>query len=219
MVLSPMGLGRIFDERQAIPFTELSQWAKIGHLPIEVHGQEGTRPWRNGTLDLLDIHGVRGGFDIDKNRTGPHIGDGPRRGNEGHRDRDDFISWAYPTGNQGQVQRTGSRIHPDTVAHPTVAGKRCFKSRHCRPRGKGTLLDHVLYRRVNLIADRRVLVLEIDKWYAMSVSYSQFISPLEQYPSRIASHNGPGSDVMGDDTPSTHRCPFANGHPAEDHSA
>src|SRR4030095_8512318 len=104
-----------------MPFTELQQWAKICHLTVEVYGQDGTCPWGNGALDLLDIYGGRGGFDINKNRTGPYIGDGPRSGDKGHRDCDYFVSWTHSTGDKGQMQRTGPRIHPDTVVYPTVA--------------------------------------------------------------------------------------------------
>ena len=72
---------------------------------------------------------------------------------------------------------------------------------------------------MHLIANGRVLVLEIDKWYAsLRHTHSSFLR-LMQYPSRIASHDRPGSDVMGDYTPGAHRCPLANGHPAQDHCA
>src|SRR5262245_57943755 len=128
-----------------------------------MYGQDSTRPWGNGALDLLDIYGVRSGCDIDKNRTGPYIGDSPRSGDKSHRDRDYFVSWAHSTSDKGQVQRTGSRIHPDTVAYPTVARECSFKSRYCGPRSKDALLEHVVYSGMHLIANRCVLVLEIDK--------------------------------------------------------
>ena len=137
-------------------------------------------------------------------------------GDKGHRYRDPFVSWAHPTGNKGQMQRTGSRIHPDAVVHPTVARERSFKSRYCRPRGKSTLRDHVLYSSMYLITNRCVVVLEIDKWYETMRCAHGLFPHLTQYPSRIASDDGPGCNVMGDDTPGADSCPLANGHPTED---
>ena len=102
------------------------------------------------------------------------------------------------------------------VAFVAVARERSFKSRHCRPRGKSTLLEHVLYSSVHLIANRCVLVLEINKWYETLRCAHGLFPHLTQYPSRIARYNGPGCNVMGDDAPSANGCPLTNGHPTED---
>jgi hypothetical protein len=126
-----------------------------------VDRKDGASARCDGTLHLTDIDSESFWLNVHEDRPGTDIGDRPSGRHKGQRNGDDFVAWSNTTGEQRQVQSTCPGVNADAMANTTITRELGLKSCDGGPRSEGTLIKHILNSLVNLIADTRVLTLEI----------------------------------------------------------
>jgi hypothetical protein len=65
------GMRGVVDQTQAVPPGDIGQCFQIAGVAIDMHRQDGGRPWRDRRFDFLRVQRVGFGFDVDKNRVQP----------------------------------------------------------------------------------------------------------------------------------------------------
>ena len=105
----------------------------IGHLPVQVDGQNHLRPLRHRGPHRHGVHvvGVRVHVNEDRYRAG--IGDGERRCHVGVGDGDDLIPRTDAEGQQSEVKRRRAAEMPMQLRAPQKAAKSCSKPRRNGP--------------------------------------------------------------------------------------
>ncbi len=157
VVTCPVGLGGVLDDRNAPATTDLQQRTHVGGLAVEVNRQDRPGSARDLPLHLAQVHRVGDRIDVDEDRPGPDVADGPGRRHEGHRHRDDLIPGPHSGADQSQVQRRGPRVHAHAEPGPDVIGEGLLEGGNLGPEHVGRALGDFPERLENLILQRSVL--------------------------------------------------------------
>lgn len=65
--LDAEGMRRIIDQPQAMPPGDIGQGVQVAGVSVNVHGQDGGRPRRDGRFDSFGVQRVGVRFDVDEN--------------------------------------------------------------------------------------------------------------------------------------------------------
>ncbi len=93
IISSPMALAGIFNDDQIMTLSDICDCTHITTLPIEMHGQDGTRARCYGLLDLRRIHIERSTIDINKYRRCARIENAVCSSDEGKGSCDHLITF------------------------------------------------------------------------------------------------------------------------------
>ena len=99
------GVGGILQQKEVAPPAKLRQSFDIDHQTVEMHGQDPSRTGCDGTLDLFDVEIARLRLDVHEHRGCTGVKNSVRRGDEGHRCRDDLVVGAHAKRLQTEKQR------------------------------------------------------------------------------------------------------------------
>ena len=151
VVACPVGLGGVLDDRNAAAATDLQQRPHVGGLAVEMNRQDRPGSARDLSLDLAQVHRVGDRIDVDEDRPGPDVADGPGGRHERHRHRDDLIPGPHSRADQGQVQRRGPRVHAHAEPGTDVVGEGLLEGGHLGPEHVGRALGDFPERLEHLI--------------------------------------------------------------------
>ncbi len=157
----PDRLRGILQDGQPMTPGNLLDRAHLGGLPVEMDGDDRPGPRRDGRLDLRRVDVVSVGLDIHEHRTGARPPDGTGRGEEGERRRDHLVSRSDVQGHQRKQKRIGARRTANPMHGPTVLGDLGLEPGDLRPEDEHLALEDLTHNRLDLVADRLVLRLEI----------------------------------------------------------
>ena len=119
------GLGRVLDDPQAVTARRGRQPLQLGHLSVQVHGDERPRPRRHHRLDRGRRDVERVGVDVREHGHAARVVNRARRGEEGERGSDHLVAGLELQRPERQEQRVG----PARARNP-VRGVR--QAGHCR---------------------------------------------------------------------------------------
>ena len=145
-VFSAVRLGGVLDDDQVMPRGDLHDRVHIGHLAVQVHGQDGSGARGDPRLDLADVHQIGARIDIDEDRRRADHDDRFGSGEEGVRNRDDLIARTDPGRPQGQMQRVRPVGDGDAVSDVAVRGELVFEGQRVRPQKEVHLVEDLLDR-------------------------------------------------------------------------
>ena len=138
----------------------------VGRLSKQMNWNNGFCPRAENSFESGRIHRVSLLLYIDEYRPGSTVGDGLGCSHECIRDGDDFIPRSNAAGQKRQPECFRSTANADGVATATVGRERFFEFLDKRATGKGAAINHLANRAVELVSQRRVLRLQIKKWYS-----------------------------------------------------
>ena len=108
LVLRAMGLRRIPDDLEPVLPCDRQDRIHIGRLAVQVHRDYRLRSRRDLLLELLHVHQVGVGINVDEHDPRTRHLDGLRRRDEAVRNRDHFVARADAECPQRDVQRVGA---------------------------------------------------------------------------------------------------------------
>src|SRR5437660_2466701 len=118
-----VGLTCILDDQKAMMRSYLRDRFEVCRPAIEVHGNDCASSLRDRLFDLLRVY-VRGcRINVGKDWSCSRINDRLDGRDKRVRCGDDLIARTNAGREQGKMQGTRSRVHPDAMPHSTVIGK------------------------------------------------------------------------------------------------
>ncbi len=103
------------------------------------------------------------GVDIDEDRFRAGVVNGGDRGDEREWNGDDLIPRADTGRKQGQMERAGSVVDADAGLRSAIGGEFFLEFGDLWTQGELAAVEHALNSRCDLIANRGVLRLQVDK--------------------------------------------------------
>src|SRR3954463_2498448 len=108
---------------------------------------------RDRALDELWIEVEGGIFNININRLGADVRNGPTGGNEGARRGDDLVPGADVEQEHADMQRRGAAVKGNAVLRAAKAGKIFFELRHVGTQAEGAVVERARNGGVDFFAD------------------------------------------------------------------
>jgi hypothetical protein len=128
-----VGLGSVFDDRQAVAGGEREQRAHRGGVPVQVHRDDRRGARRDCGGDRGGVEAEGDGVDVGEHRGRAGQGDGSCGRGEGERRDDHLITRADAQRQQGQVQRRGPGADGDAVPAVHEGGELVLERGDLRP--------------------------------------------------------------------------------------
>ena len=122
-----MGLGSVFDQRNAGFVRDPGKSLPVPYLPIQVDGQNCPGLGGDGRPKTFRVQGEMVRLDIYEHRAGAHAADRQARGNEGMGRDDHLISGAHVHCQQDQPQRVQAAGAACHLLYAQIGGKGLFK--------------------------------------------------------------------------------------------
>ncbi len=134
----------VLDDGEIPPPRDRGDRRHVGHLPVQVHGQDRARSSGDRGLDRPRVYVARRAVDIgeDRRRAGHH--DAVRRSDEGEGARDDFVSLADARGQQREMHGRRAARHGDGVGKPEIGGESALELGDLVPRREEERAENTL---------------------------------------------------------------------------
>jgi hypothetical protein len=163
-------LAVVFDHLQAVLRRDGHDGIHVGRLAVEMHRDNGLGLLRDdrGNERRVDVVGDR--VAIDQHRHRAKRGHRERRGDEGVAGHDHFVARADAHRLEGQAQGVEARAHADGVLRPHHPGELALEGVDLRAEDVLAVHDDVADGGLDLIADRRMMGIEINKRYDVHAS-------------------------------------------------
>ena len=156
-----VGLTGVLDEGEAVVTGDLQERIEVGRVAVEVHGQEGLRPWRDRARDGLgrDVEG--GGVDVGENRAsaGGEDGEAGERGGEGR--GHDLVAGADADRGEGELDRLRPARDPHRVLGAAGRGQLALEGLALAAEDEPARVEDAPHGRLQLATDGRDAGLEI----------------------------------------------------------
>ena len=144
-----------------MPPGDLLDRTHLGGLAVEMHRNDRPGSRRDRRLDPPGVDVVGVGLDIDEDRPGTGPPDRSCRGEEGVRRGDHLVSRPDVEGQKRQQERVGTRSTTDTACGAAILGQLGLEPGDFRSEHEHLALENLADDRLDLVADRLVLRLEI----------------------------------------------------------
>src|SRR2546426_6452262 len=180
-VLCAVRLAGVLDDDQVIPGRQLEDGVHVGHLPVQVYGDDG-RHWAATALahyaarlriwcafglqigaQLLRIHGVGALIDVDEIRPRARLRDCLRGGDEGERHRHHGISWSDARRDQREAQGVGAAGHSHAELRLTERREVALELLDCRATNEPGGVERGVENRAQLFPELAVNSDKIEK--------------------------------------------------------
>ena len=145
-----VGLGRVLDDLEAVGLGNGADFVHGRALAVEVHRHDGLGAGGDGGLDAVGVDVVGGQVGFHKDRRGPRVADGQRRGNKGVGGHDDLVPRPDAERLEDQHQGVQPVAAAHAVVHAAVGGKRLFKGGVLPPVDIPTVLQHTVKGRAQV---------------------------------------------------------------------
>jgi len=155
------GLGCVLDHNQVVPQRDIHDAVHIGHLPIQVHGDDGLRLFSDSCFDQGRVDVVSGRIDVGEDRRRAEPVDATGRRKEAVRRRDDLVAGPDAGCHQRDEQRIGARGHADAERCSRVARHFMFQRLDLRSADEVLAVAYAIHRRAYFFTNRRILRLQV----------------------------------------------------------
>ena len=156
-----MGLGRVFDNRNAMLPTELQNRIHIGRLTKEMDGDDRLRSARQCAGQRFGSHRISPFVDIDKDWFRTTVGDRFGCRHERTRHGDNLIAGANSAGQQRQPDRLRSAAQPNRVVAFAKGSESFLKIGDRGSASKNSAIDHVGDGAFEMTPERSVMGFKI----------------------------------------------------------
>ena len=150
-------LGRILDDREPMTSGDFEDLRHPRRPAGQVDRKDSPCPGSDGGRELVRVH-VQIRADIDKDRFGSGMGDGGCGGDEGIRDRDDFIARLQAEAAQAEMQRIGTAGNSSGQRGVAQAREFLLECLHLRSEDIVAAAQYVLVGADQLATDRGSLI-------------------------------------------------------------
>ena len=118
-----MRLARVFDDVEPGSRGNLGEGMHVGHLAVEVHGNDRARARRERRLRCGGIDTVVGVGNVGRYRYGAGLGDGLEGRDEGHGGDDDLVARRNARGEQAQPKGIEAARNADAMPAAAIGRK------------------------------------------------------------------------------------------------
>src|SRR2546423_9653798 len=142
---------------------DAQDFVALSGLAVEVYGQKGARALAYGRLDLFgrDVVGAR--LDVNEARARADARDCAGGGEEGEGRCDDLVALAYVERHEREQDGVRAGGAADGVLRVRVARQFPFEQAHVLAEYELLRVEHALDGRAHLVAQRGVLLLQVEK--------------------------------------------------------
>ena len=128
-----MRLAGVLDQDEAEPVRHLRERSHVGHLAVQMDGDDEPRPVGDGLGDQSRIEVVIGLARVDGDRDSARLMDGSEGRDECIGRDDHLVARLDPRGQQCEPEGVEPARHPDAVRRPAVRGEALLELRYLRP--------------------------------------------------------------------------------------
>ena len=166
VVFRAVGLGRVFDQGDIVFLTNRKQRVHIAGVAVEMNRHEGFGARGDGLFDALGVDAAGLVVDININRTGTDVGNGPACGNKGLGRGNNFIARTDVKNAQSDMERGGAAVKTDSVLCAAESGEVFLKLRDVRPEAVGAVVEGFGNHGIDFFAQRTQLgrQVEVRNW-------------------------------------------------------
>ena len=171
LVLGADGLCRVFYHGEPVGRRHFHDGAHLGRLAVQVHRDDRPRPPCHRRRQLGGVDVERNGVDIREDGLRAEPGDRPGRGEERVGGGDDLVARLDVQRHERDEQGVRAGRHADRVAAPAVCGDGLLERLHLRAQDELLRLQHAVDGLAELVAQRRVLRLEVQQRHLETSSH------------------------------------------------
>ncbi len=165
------GLSRVFDNRHMV-WQRRSQCRYVSAQAKEMYRDDGPGARRERTGHGLWRHHVGVRIDVDKYGTGAQARNGSSRGEEGKCRCDDLVPGPNTERHESQQQGISTRRYGHRMRDANRIGQLGFECLNLRTENEALRRAHAIDCRDDLVTNRRILKLEIEKGYGHTLPNS-----------------------------------------------
>ena len=134
-------LARILDDRQGVRRRELAETAHVGHLAVQVHGEQEAGATADRLLGSVDVEVVVGLADVDEDGARTGLRHGLERRDERVGGDDHLVPGSTSGREQREPQRIEAAARPDRMTRPAVRGELLLERLHLRSVRERAVVD------------------------------------------------------------------------------